>query len=68
MRLSEVFCPREPSPRKNPTHMAGGFFQRWRGEQRWQKIWETEVQRGFRLSGVKCPEAKPRMQFGRGFA
>jgi hypothetical protein len=21
--------------------MAGGFFQRWRGEQRWQKIWRN---------------------------
>jgi len=38
--------------------MAGGFFQRWRGEQRWQKIWESEVQRAFRLSGVIRPESQ----------
>ena len=34
----------------------------------WRAIWETEVQRGFRISPVKCPEPKARAQRGRGEA
>ena len=61
--LCEVQFPRKFRPREDFPHMDGKSEQRWRNFQSWNWIWETEVQRGFRISPLIHPHPSPLFLF-----